>query len=212
MPRLGVDPQRNTRHHRSQTPLPCTHARTPRNTNSSIGVIVFLLLYSVLFSFQQAGNGQRHLDLAAVGKGYAAQLLNKSSFLGCENEGRVCMGVPVPRSVIRQGTRTCRLTTARPRRLVPVVSVGGIDRAAHRGSATARSYGGPGFDARGCGRVCGRRREDGFYGQCMWCSFVHLLVCQGGLYVLASSRADPFPFPFPPLSEEILFLFFLIRR
>ncbi len=46
----------------------------------------------------------------------------------------------------------------------------GFDRAARRGSATASAED-RGSKSGGCGRVCGWRREDGFYCQRMRCSF-----------------------------------------
>jgi hypothetical protein len=135
------------------------------------------------------------------------------SFLGCENEGRVVSARP--RSVIRQGTLTCWL--ARCCRLTTHDMYGRLawcrcqrwrgDRAARRGSATAARAEDRGSRSGGCGRVCDRRREDGF--TVSTCGARSLAHVSRWLYVPASSGADSFPFSFPPLSK-VLFPF-LIR-
>jgi hypothetical protein len=98
---------------------------------------------------------------------------------------------------------------ARPRRLVPVVSVGGVDSIEPRVvdlQLLVRRTGVRCQGVRSCAWPAAGKR---IYGQCMQCSFVHSLVlCQGGLYVPASSRRIPFPFPISPALRVGSFPFF----
>jgi hypothetical protein len=102
--------QRNRQHTirpLADPPYP-TNARTHRNNDSSIGVIVLLLLYSVFGLVSAGRERQRHLDsvvavvIALAVGGYAARVVVRP--LGA----RAC-----PRSIIRQGTRTLSAYDAR---------------------------------------------------------------------------------------------------